>query len=137
MESKIIHSLNRARDVEEGILKAATAHGFSEKNTFAIRLALREAFENAFKHGIRNRHDLSVNIQYDITGERTTIVITDPGRGFDPGKLPDPTLDENLERRSGRGILLIRSFMDEVAFSDKGNEIRMVKFNSLPDSTSS
>ena len=136
MESKVIHSLTRARDVEAGILEAATAHGYCSKNTFAIRLALREALENAFKHGTRNRHDASVRIRYDITRERTTIVVTDPGAGFDPGDLPDPTLDENLERRSGRGILLIRSYMDEVAFSDKGNEIRMVKFNTLPESTS-
>lgn len=54
-------------------------------------------------------------------------VVSDEGPGFDPSTLPDPTDISNLERASGRGLMLIRMFMDEVAFNDRGNEIRMIK----------
>ena len=55
-----------------------------------------------------------------------TYVITDEGPGFDPSSLPDPTDLENLEKASGRGLLLIRTFMDEVQHNDRGNELTMV-----------
>jgi anti-sigma regulatory factor (Ser/Thr protein kinase) len=58
-------------------------------------------------------------------------VIRDEGPGFDPHKVPDPTDPENLERESGRGLLLMRSFMDSVAYNPTGNEVTLVKF---PDS---
>ena len=54
-------------------------------------------------------------------------MIRDEGQGFDLASLPDPTLPQNLERRTGRGLFLIRTFMDEVRHNDVGNEITMVK----------
>ena len=54
-------------------------------------------------------------------------VIRDEGPGFDPSACPDPTDPANLEKRSGRGLLLIRTFMDEVAFNEAGNQITLVK----------
>ena len=54
-------------------------------------------------------------------------MIRDEGPGFDPDGLPDPTDPENLTKASGRGVLLIRTFMDEVRFNDTGNEITMIK----------
>jgi len=62
-----------------------------------------------------------------LTKDEATFIIRDEGAGFDPNDLPDPTAPENLIRASGRGILLIRTFMDDVCFNDKGNEITMVK----------
>lgn len=59
--------------------------------------------------------------------DRVDYVVTDEGPGFDPKTLPDPTDVANLERASGRGLMLIRTFMDEVSFNEKGNEIRMMK----------
>ena len=55
------------------------------------------------------------------------MVVEDQGPGFDPGCLPDPTDLSNLEKPSGRGLMLIRTFMDEVDFNPRGNRIRMVK----------
>ena len=54
-------------------------------------------------------------------------VIEDDGPGFDPGSLPDPLDLSNLEKPSGRGLMLIRTFMDDVTFNERGNQIRMVK----------
>ena len=62
-----------------------------------------------------------------VTREMAKFVIRDEGRGFDPTHLPDPTTPENLERTCGRGILLMRTFMDEVEFNQRGNEVTLIK----------
>jgi anti-sigma regulatory factor (Ser/Thr protein kinase) len=56
-----------------------------------------------------------------------TFVIQDEGPGFDPASLPDPTDPENLDKVSGRGLLLMRTFMDEVSYNDRGNQVTMIK----------
>ena len=62
-------------------------------------------------------------------------VVRDEGHGFDAGNLPDPTDPHNIELASGRGVLLMRSFMDEVMFNETGNEVTMVKRSKIsPDS---
>jgi len=71
-----------------------------------------------------NRH---VHVIAIFTRDHAKFVIRDEGPGFDPSSLPDPTDPENIERVGGRGLLLIRVFMDEVLFNEKGNEITMVK----------
>ncbi len=63
------------------------------------------------------------------TADFVRYVVVDEGRGFDPETLPDPTAPENMARSSGRGILLIRTFMDDVSFNERGNEITMIKRN--------
>jgi anti-sigma regulatory factor (Ser/Thr protein kinase) len=62
-----------------------------------------------------------------ITADEAEFIIRDEGPGFDPSSLPDPTDPANLERLSGRGVLLMRTFMDEVVYNATGNEVRMVK----------
>jgi DNA-binding response OmpR family regulator len=62
-----------------------------------------------------------------ITRDEAEFVIRDEGPGFDPSSLPDPTDPANLERLSGRGVLLMRTFMDEIAYNSAGNEVRMTK----------
>jgi anti-sigma regulatory factor (Ser/Thr protein kinase) len=64
-----------------------------------------------------------------------TYVIRDEGQGFDLAAMPDPTLPQNLERRTGRGLSLIRTFMDDVRHNDIGNEITMVKRRDPPGAT--
>jgi anti-sigma regulatory factor (Ser/Thr protein kinase) len=58
---------------------------------------------------------------------RAAVVVRDEGPGFDPARIPDPTDPDNLERLTGRGILLMRTFMDEIRYNDAGNEVTMVK----------
>ncbi len=117
-----------------------------------VAVALREALVNAIYHGnlelssqlleeddarfVELRESRRHEAPYDrrrvrVTTRETrtevTYVIGDEGRGFDPATLPDPTDPANLDRRSGRGLFLIRTFMDEVRHNDAGNEITLVK----------
>lgn len=71
--------------------------------------------------------DRRVHVIGKVSRERAAFVVRDDGDGFDPADLPDPTDPANLEKASGRGLLLIRSFMDAVHFNEKGNEVTMVK----------
>jgi len=68
-----------------------------------------------------------VRVTARIARDRAEFVVRDDGAGFDVGKLPDPTDPDNLAKCSGRGVLLVRMFMDEVRFNAQGNEITMVK----------
>ncbi|MCI0358435.1 MAG: ATP-binding protein [Planctomycetaceae bacterium] len=68
-----------------------------------------------------------LNVTVRIADDTGTFVVRDQGPGFDPTKLPDPTDPENLEKVSGRGLLLMRTFMDEVSFNSTGNQVTMVK----------
>ncbi len=104
--------------------------GFSDDEGHWIGMAIREAVNNAIKHG--NRQDpakkVMVTFQYDV--EALTVCVRDQGDGFDVANVPDPLLPENLLKTSGRGVFYIRSFMDSVEFvgeSGKGTEVRMVK----------
>jgi CheY-like chemotaxis protein/anti-sigma regulatory factor (Ser/Thr protein kinase) len=94
---------------------------------------LREQDEKAYRKLIEERRrsrpytDRRVHVLAYESPSEARYVIRDDGNGFDPSHLPDPTDPANLERVSGRGLLLIRTFMDEVRHNDKGNEIVMVK----------
>lgn len=117
------------RDVQDRILKDVQRHGFSTDNTFAIRIALEEALVNAIKHGNRHNPDKKVHVEAKVTRQRAEITIEDEGPGFKRGEIPDPTLSENLHKCSGRGILLIESYMDGVHWSRGGRRLKMVKEN--------
>ena len=121
--------LRAARKVEEQVLRDAARHGYGEASRFAIRLALEEALNNAIKHGNRLDPAKVVEVCYHIDEHQASFTITDQGAGFDPCDVPDPTTDENLERPSGRGIMLMRAYMDEVRYSKRGSQLHMVKRN--------
>ena len=113
--------------VQQAILEQAKAQGFGKDEVFAIRLALDEAVSNAIQHGNQNDPDKQVTIEYAFDDDTLTIHVADEGPGFDPGDVPDPTLDENLYTPSGRGVMLIKAYMTEVRFNDRCNRITMVK----------
>ncbi|MBI1246747.1 ATP-binding protein [bacterium] len=100
--------------------------------TFGIHLAAEEAIVNAIKHGNKQDPNKSVEVDMRVAKERVLIHITDEGPGFDPHAVPDPTLDENLDVPSGRGVMLIKAYMTEVEYNAKGNSVRMVKDRSEP-----
>jgi serine/threonine-protein kinase RsbW len=118
-----------ARAVERRVLREVAKQGYSEACIFAIKLALEEGLNNAICHGNRRDSQRKVKIAYEVTPEQTVITISDEGAGFNPSVVPDPTADENLEKPSGRGIMLMRAYMDEVQYSPAGNEVRMIKRN--------
>ena len=104
--------------------------GFPEDALFGVDMAVREAVTNAVLHG--NRQDESLMVELGFANQGSTLVITvrDQGAGFDPASVPDPTDAQNLLKASGRGILFMRSFMDDVAWERHphgGTIVRMTK----------
>jgi serine/threonine-protein kinase RsbW len=120
---------NVARDVQRQILDAVARHRFDGQSTFAIKLALEEAFVNAIKHGNRLDPAKHVHVDTTVSNERAEINIEDEGPGFDRTCVPDPTAEENLDKCSGRGILLMEAYMDHVDYSNGGRRVRMIKKN--------
>lgn len=109
------------------ILVKLESRGYSKASIFAIKLAFEEAITNAFKHGHRALEaDPPVSVDYEIDDDEVLIAIEDRGPGFDVKEVPDPTLDENLTVPSGRGLMLIRSYMTEVRHNKAGNRVEMI-----------
>jgi serine/threonine-protein kinase RsbW len=129
VKATIASDYDAGRDVQERILADVKRHGFNANDTFAIRIALEEALVNAIKHG--NRHDpgKKIHVEARVSRERAEIIIEDEGPGFNRSGIPDPTLEANLHKCSGRGILLIESYMDGVHWSRGGRRLKMVKEN--------
>ncbi|MBN1491877.1 MAG: ATP-binding protein [Phycisphaerae bacterium] len=129
VEVVISTDLRAARAAEERILRAVEAHGYRREATFAIRLSLEEAITNAVKHGNGNDRSKHVRLRYHITDKEAVIYVADEGPGFNPGTVPDPTTPPRLSLPSGRGIMLMRAYLDEVRYNRKGNEVCLVKKN--------
>ena len=109
------------------MLGSLREYNYPDDCLFAIRLALEEALSNAIKHGNKLDPAKTVCVMFFIEPEQVQIRITDQGNGFDPSGVPDPTSDEHLEDPGGRGIMLMRAYMDEVFYSAGGNEVCMTK----------
>lgn len=118
--------IDEARAAQDEVLAELESRAFDESCRFAVRLALEEALSNAFRHGNRNDPTTTVRFECRVGPDHVEFEIQDEGPGFDPGTVPDPTLEENLELPSGRGIMLMRSFMSEVRYEPPGNRVRMV-----------
>lgn len=118
-----------SRDLQRQIIEEVQRAGYTTQNVFAIKLALEEAMINAIKHG--NRLDMKkyVHVNYQVTPQQVEIIIEDEGVGFCRDDVPDPTLEENITKCSGRGILLMEAYMNKVEYSNNGRRLRMVKKN--------
>jgi len=116
-------------EVEAAADKLAGDAGLDEDERFKITMAVREAAVNAVLHG--NDYDPAklITASFENNGKSLIFTIADQGKGVDPATLPDPLAPENLMRGTGRGIFLIRSFMDEVHFRQlhPGTELTLVK----------
>ena len=123
-------TLESVDEAEAMILEAAGSAGFDEDEQHHISMAARECLVNAVVHGNRYNAHKRVHVSIETSPDRMKIVIRDEGEGFDLGDLPDPLAEENLLRHSGRGIFLIRAFMDEFDMrkvSPHGTEVVLVK----------
>ena len=128
----------------------------AENERLRVGVALEEALLNAAYHGnlevkseLREQdcalyYDLarertkippysqrSIYVDVDLSEERVRYVVRDEGPGFDPRTLPDPTDPANIDRPCGRGLLLMRTFMDDIDYNETGNEVTMVKYATL------
>jgi serine/threonine-protein kinase RsbW len=122
-------SLDSVNKVEQTAEQMAKKAGVDEDELFKITMAVREAAVNAVLHGNSYDPDKRITASFENTGDSLVIRIADQGKGLDPETLPDPLAPENLLRGSGRGIFLIRSFMDEVHFKQlhPGTELTLIK----------
>jgi serine/threonine-protein kinase RsbW len=116
-----------ARRVQERIEQLLYSHHVNDRDVFSIKLALEEALINAIKHGNQMDRAKRVHVTYRLLPGRFEVAVTDEGPGFDPGAVPDCTAPENLERPSGRGLMLMRHYMTQVAYNDRGNGVIMHK----------
>ncbi len=107
------------------ILDELRQAGWHQDDIFAVHLALEESLSNAIKHGNRGDPRKKVTISYRLYPHKIDLQVADEGQGFDPAAVPDPTLPENINSTSGRGLCLIRGFMDRVLFKEGGRVIWM------------
>ena len=122
-------TLETVDSAEQAATRIAAEAGFDEDEVMQISMAVREAAVNAVLHGNAYDPEKKVKLDFVTNGHDLVITIRDQGKGLDPSKIPDPLAPENLLKTSGRGIFLIRSFMDEVQIhpSQTGTEIKLIK----------
>lgn len=109
------------------MLERFREEGWGDHDTFGLHMALEEAITNAIKHGNKYDKDKQVHIECNLSEHRIEVYVKDEGEGFVPEDVPDPTAEENLDKESGRGLLLMRSFMNFVEFSEQGTKVSMWK----------
>ncbi len=130
VEMTLESDLNRMEVVEELARRVSATAGFDEDDQHKIEMAVHESVINAIWHGNKNDPSKQVWLRFQIFDDRLEIRVRDQGSGFDPGKVLDPLAEENLLNVSGRGIFLIRTFMDEYRvkkLEGQGTEVTLVK----------
>jgi serine/threonine-protein kinase RsbW len=132
-KEKILKLPSRIESVEKAAQEAAEfakETGFGDETLFAVDMAVRESVANAIKHGNKLDETKPVEITFSSSNAGIEVTIRDFGAGFEVEEIPDPTNPENLLKASGRGILFMRSFMDEVEWinhDEGGTIVKMMK----------
>lgn len=109
------------------LLDQLASFGWSTKDSFGIHMAMEEAILNAIRHGNECRAGTFVHVTMELDELQFSSTVTDEGSGFDPNEVPDPTEDSNLNKCSGRGVMLIKHFVDEVKYNRCGNSVTLSK----------
>ena len=130
VELRIQSSLDYT-DLVENLTNNLTAlAGCDSDHAYFIEMAVREVLINAIRHGNQFDSQKQVRVRFRFDAARFEVQINDQGRGFDYEHLPDPCDPANLLKSSGRGIFLVRSFMDDfslVYVPDQGTEVKFAK----------
>ncbi|HMD67642.1 MAG TPA: SpoIIE family protein phosphatase [Chitinivibrionales bacterium] len=111
------------------ILSSMDSLGYPDESIRKMKIILTELFANAIYHGNKGDHSKKVTVGHAIDTKKVTISIMDEGDGFDPSKVPDPTLPENLVKDCGRGIYIVRNYADKLEFNEKGNRVTITKYH--------
>lgn len=122
------------RLITDDLLEQLGAHGWPPSDIFAIHLAAEEALVNAIVHGNQLDPAKRVHVVCEVSPERAWLEITDEGAGFDPATVPDCTLEDRLDVPSGRGVMLMRSFMTRIEYNAKGNRVVLEKLRDPTES---
>jgi len=133
MELQVSYTLDSTLDTvdhaEEQANRIATEMGFGDDEVMQISMAVREGAVNAVLHGNNYAPDKKVTLAFERSEQGLVVTIRDQGQGIDLNSIPNPLAPENLLKTSGRGIFLMRSFMDEVEIrpSKTGTEVKLIK----------
>jgi len=130
VEVTLESDLKNLEVAEEIVRRVAGTAGFSEESEHQIEMAVHESMINAIWHGNKNDSSKRVWLRFEIHKDRLEIRIRDQGVGFNLADVPDPCSNDNLLKVSGRGIFLIRTFMDEFRVKylpGSGTEVTLVK----------
>lgn len=106
----VLDSVSLAEGITERVARAA---GFNDDDCLKIGMSVREGVINAFRYGNEQKRHKKIHLIFEVKEEKFVVHILDQGRGFDLRQVPDPLAEENLLKTSGRGIFLMRTFMDE------------------------
>jgi serine/threonine-protein kinase RsbW len=110
-----LETLLESVDLAESIVKrVAEASGFEEDDVHKIGMAVREGVINAYNYGNQHDRQKKIHITLELEPERMIVHVADEGKGFELTEVPDPLAEENLLRTSGRGLFLMRAFMDDL-----------------------
>jgi len=122
-----LEAINAAAEAAAQFVRRA---GLGEDAAYGVDMAVREAVTNAVLHGNRRDESKAVEVSFKSSPGGIEITVRDQGAGFDPETVPDPTDPQNLLKTSGRGLLFMRTFMDELRWSRHpagGTVVRMTK----------
>jgi len=124
-------SLDTVDLAEEAVLKVAKEAGLQEEGRYELGMAVREIMTNAVVHG--NRYSLNKKVHLVVSREENAVIVKigDEGDGYTPDCQPDPLAEENLLNQSGRGMMIVRAFVDEVLVTSeprRGTEVTMRKY---------
>ena len=119
--------------VMDDLLGQLGAHGWSASEIFGVHLAAEEAITNAIVHGNKLDPAKRVHVACEVSPERVWIEIHDQGDGFNPAAVPDCTAADRLEVSSGRGVMLMKSFMTRIDYNAKGNGVVLEKVRTRDD----
>lgn len=122
---RIESRMTNLRVVENAVDEITNQLGIKQDNYGKILVATLEAVNNAITHGNKANPEKFVDLEISIKGNEMSVKVTDEGKGFDPTTIPDPTMPENIEELSGRGVFLMTKLADSIYFNDKGNSVTM------------
>ena len=117
---KIPSDLNELKNVEHLVKKIFDQYQLDTTSFSKIHICITEAITNAIVHGNEHNQNKFVTVSTKYQNKHLYIQITDEGQGFDPCKIPDPTLPENIYKSGGRGVFIIHELSDYVSFKNDG-----------------
>jgi serine/threonine-protein kinase RsbW len=134
MPTDSIFSTAEVRPLLDRVDAAMAAAGYPDADIFGMRLALEEALVNGVRHGNKGDPAKRVWVTYHVNAQHVVAEVEDEGDGFDPKQVPDPLAPENLEKPSGWGLFLMRSYLTWCRHNPRGNRVSLCRRRSEPGS---
>jgi anti-sigma regulatory factor (Ser/Thr protein kinase) len=111
------------------VLSAMDVFGYPDEVIRKMKVSLTELLVNAIHHGNSKDYTKKVFMGHIVDGKKTVVAIMDEGAGFDPQSVPDPTLPDNIGKDCGRGLYIVRHYVDKLEFNPRGNRVSITKYH--------